>query len=154
MNVLNRVRGNYLIRHIVFIDLTLVLVLLIGLGSYWIKFSIQAITAISIVSCDLISCLIQLQENKSTVSVESATIYQTAVERNKLLEHKYTAVLMRYQLTDNKLNVDSEASLFDTNLSYIGDDRNVFNNKDNDLEGQKLVDNLVSVSNELTMEQI
>lgn len=143
-----------MIRHIVFIDLTLVLVLLIGLGSYWIKFSIQAITAISIVSCDLISCLIQLQENKSTVSVESATIYQTAVERNKLLEHKYTAVLMRYQLTDNKLNVDSEASLFDTNLSYIGDDRNVFNNKDNDLEGQKLVDNLVSVSNELTMEQI
>ena len=137
-----------------FIDLTLVLVLLIGLGSFLIKFSIQAITAISIVSCDLVSCLIQLQENKSTVSVESATIYQTAVERNKLLEHKYTSVLMRYQLTDNKLNVDSEASLFDTNLSYIGDDRNVFNNKDNDLEGQKLVDNLVSVSNELTMEQI
>lgn len=118
-------------RHIIFIDMYLLALLILGLASEWLEFKIGIFVSAGLLILDFISSLIQINRQNEDVSIDSDAIYNHASQRNTDLSQRYQSVLMRekdlrntsidisQQLNDQP-DVHSQASLFDTKNSNDG----------------------------------
>lgn len=82
-------------RHLVVIDITLLLIWVTSIACQWSPLNNFTIGTLFLLFLDMLSCILQLTEKETVISLDQDLVFAMASERLRLKAERYNDVLMK-----------------------------------------------------------